>query len=484
MPFECSGSSSRRLKIKSSFSWKGTACRPSRFRRPSWRMAASRGTTPSGSIASGVSPSRPMSTARSVPCPLPVRASEPKSSTRTRPVRSSRPSCSRRSANRRAARIGPTVWELEGPMPMVKRSKTLMAMRGAPPGRDSTRHAGCAMMEGLQEFADAGAGRAHPGPHRAADHGLVSRRGLPPSVRPLLPPPLSFLHPARLCPPGQPRPNPGDLPRDLQGHGDVPARRQLRDLAVQDRHQRLPQAVAPGGGREAGRPGGPPGGPGRGRAGGEGRGGGRPRARRGDAAQGALAPAAPGDRQAAGADAEVPGAAHRPGAEVQGDRRAAAAVAGDGQGPPVPGPAAVAGGAGPLLPGPARRRARGGGAMSHPEPHPEPELLAAYHAGELTEPEERRLPGPLLGCPQGAALLLALDGLSDPGFGAGSLAAADQEALWQGLQTEIRKEEAPGPLAPVVPLRRRALSPSWLPALAAALLAVTIGLSAWVVSLQ
>jgi hypothetical protein len=122
--------------------------------------------------------------------------------------------------------------------------------------------------------------------------------------------------------------------------------------------------------------------------------------------------------------------------------------------------------------------------MSHPEPHPEPDVLAAYHAGELTEPEERRLQDHLVGCPECAALLLDLDGLADPGFGAGSLAPADQEALWRSLQAEIRKEEAPVPLAPVVPLRRRTLSPPWLPALAAALLAVTIGLSAWVVSLQ
>src|SRR5436305_5326862 len=122
--------------------------------------------------------------------------------------------------------------------------------------------------------------------------------------------------------------------------------------------------------------------------------------------------------------------------------------------------------------------------MSHPEPHPEPEALAAYHAGELTEPEERRLQDHLLGCPECAALLLDLDGLSDPGFGAGSLAPADQETLWRSLQSEIRKEEpVPAPLAPVVPLRRAA-SPRWLPALAAALLAVTIGLSAWVASLQ
>ena len=81
--------------------------------------------------------------------------------------------------------------------------------------------------------------------------------------------------------------------------------------------------------------------------------------------------------------------------------------------------------------------------MSHPEPHPEPETLAAYHAGELTEPEERRLQDHLVSCPECAALLLDLDGLSDPGFGAGALSPADQEALWRSLQAEIRQEEPP-----------------------------------------
>jgi hypothetical protein len=113
--------------------------------------------------------------------------------------------------------------------------------------------------------------------------------------------------------------------------------------------------------------------------------------------------------------------------------------------------------------------------------HPEPEILTAYHAGELAEPEERRLQDHLVGCPECAALLLDLDGLSDPGFGAGSLAPADQEALWGRLQAEIGGEK---PAAPVVPLRRRASSPPWLPALAAALLAATIGLSLWVASLR
>ena len=125
--------------------------------------------------------------------------------------------------------------------------------------------------------------------------------------------------------------------------------------------------------------------------------------------------------------------------------------------------------------------------MTHPEPHPKPEMLAAYHAGELTEPEERRLQDHLVGCPECAALLLDLDGLADPGFGAGSLAPADQEALWKSLQAEIGKEEPVVPAsltAPVVPLRRRSTSPRWLPALAAALLAATIGLSVWVASLR
>ena len=41
-------------------------------------------------------------------------------------VASSNPASINRSRNRRAARIGPTVCELLGPMPMVKRSRTLI----------------------------------------------------------------------------------------------------------------------------------------------------------------------------------------------------------------------------------------------------------------------------------------------------------------------------------------------------------------------
>ncbi|HSS50134.1 MAG TPA: zf-HC2 domain-containing protein [Thermoanaerobaculia bacterium] len=119
--------------------------------------------------------------------------------------------------------------------------------------------------------------------------------------------------------------------------------------------------------------------------------------------------------------------------------------------------------------------------------HPEPETLAAYHAGELDESEAQRLQDHLLTCRECAALLLDLDGLTRPGFGAGSLSAADQEALWGRIQREIEKEETPRAPAPVIPLRRPsrlAPPPRWLQALAAALLVATIGLSGWVVSLR
>ncbi|HEX3555409.1 MAG TPA: zf-HC2 domain-containing protein [Thermoanaerobaculia bacterium] len=117
--------------------------------------------------------------------------------------------------------------------------------------------------------------------------------------------------------------------------------------------------------------------------------------------------------------------------------------------------------------------------------HPEPETLAAYHAGELTGEEEARLQDHLVACRECAALLLDLDGLADPGFGAGSLSPADQEALWGRIQGEMKKEEAP--VAPVIPLRRPAApsrSPRWLQVAAAALLVITLGQWVWVASLR
>ncbi|HEV7509045.1 MAG TPA: zf-HC2 domain-containing protein [Thermoanaerobaculia bacterium] len=117
--------------------------------------------------------------------------------------------------------------------------------------------------------------------------------------------------------------------------------------------------------------------------------------------------------------------------------------------------------------------------------HPKPETLAAYHAGELPDGEAQPLQEHLLACRECAALLLDLDSLADPGFGAGSLSAADQEALWGRIEGKIQEEEPA--LVPVIPLRRPSRfspQPRWLQALAAALLVATVGLSVWVVSLR
>ena len=65
--------------------------------------------TAPGSTSSGSSPLSPSRIARSVPCPLPVSASDPYSSVRMRVVLFSRFRVSSETANSRAARIGPTV---------------------------------------------------------------------------------------------------------------------------------------------------------------------------------------------------------------------------------------------------------------------------------------------------------------------------------------------------------------------------------------
>jgi hypothetical protein len=63
-----------------------------------------------------LSPSR---TALSLPCPGPVRPSEPYRATRTVATCGSRPSSRKPLANIPAAFIGPTVCELDGPMPTL-----------------------------------------------------------------------------------------------------------------------------------------------------------------------------------------------------------------------------------------------------------------------------------------------------------------------------------------------------------------------------
>ena len=67
-------------------------------------------------------------TALSLPWPLPVSPSEPYRIVRTEAVFSSRPSAASPEAKRCAAAIGPPVCELDGPMPILNRSKTLIAI--------------------------------------------------------------------------------------------------------------------------------------------------------------------------------------------------------------------------------------------------------------------------------------------------------------------------------------------------------------------
>ena len=126
-------------------------------------------------------------------------------------------------------------------------------------------------------------------------------------------------------------------------------------------------------------------------------------------------------------------------------------------------------------------------------PHPEPEELAAYHAGELAGEAERRLQDHLVACRECAALLLDLEGLADPGFGAGRPgAAAERDAAWESFRREI--VAAPQPASPVAPVvhgrfdapsrSSRPIPPRWLYALAATLLLAVGGLSFQVVSLS
>ena len=66
-----------------------------------------------------------------VPWPWPVAAREPYRSTRSDATLSRSPDVLSSSAKTAAARMGPTVCELDGPIPMEKRSKTPTAIVGS-----------------------------------------------------------------------------------------------------------------------------------------------------------------------------------------------------------------------------------------------------------------------------------------------------------------------------------------------------------------
>ena len=91
-------------------------------------MRASVGAMVATSTWSGISPCKPSITALWLPWPLPVAPNEPYSSQRTRLTCAAAGSASKAFTNRAAAFMGPTVCELLGPIPILKRSKVLMAM--------------------------------------------------------------------------------------------------------------------------------------------------------------------------------------------------------------------------------------------------------------------------------------------------------------------------------------------------------------------
>lgn len=112
--------------------------------------------------------------------------------------------------------------------------------------------------------------------------------------------------------------------------------------------------------------------------------------------------------------------------------------------------------------------------------HLEADEIAAYHAGELPPGDEARVQDHLAACRECAELLLDLDALGDPRFGAEEdLPEGAEEKVWEGIRTEI------GTVRPF-PAGRPRLSapPRRLQALAASLLVAVAGLSLWVASLR
>jgi hypothetical protein len=122
--------------------------------------------------------------------------------------------------------------------------------------------------------------------------------------------------------------------------------------------------------------------------------------------------------------------------------------------------------------------------MMAPGPHLEPEEIADYHEGRLSPEDERRVQDHLVACRECSELLLDLEGLADPDFGAGeALPDGAGEQVWESVRKEIQPSN-------VVPFRRfrretrKSETPRWLRSLAAMLLLSTMALSGWVMSLR
>ncbi|MNT15054.1 hypothetical protein D3C72_1500870 [compost metagenome] len=87
-------------------------------------MASKVGVTASTSKVTGSAPVKPNKMATSVPCPLPVLASEPYNNIFIPSTVSIGWFCASEAVNCCAALHGPKVCELDGPMPILKISKT------------------------------------------------------------------------------------------------------------------------------------------------------------------------------------------------------------------------------------------------------------------------------------------------------------------------------------------------------------------------
>ena len=128
-----------RLNSRCCFSTNATGCSPSRRSCCSARTWCRRGSMPSISTLCGSSPSSPSMIGLVAAVPLARGAQRTIQLDAHLAVRGSSPRSARPSANIRAAFIGPTVCELDGPMPILKRSNTLTVIISHHPLPD--RHA-------------------------------------------------------------------------------------------------------------------------------------------------------------------------------------------------------------------------------------------------------------------------------------------------------------------------------------------------------
>lgn len=120
-----------------------------------------------------------------------------------------------------------------------------------------------------------------------------------------------------------------------------------------------------------------------------------------------------------------------------------------------------------------------------PETHPDADEIVAYHEGTLSAGDAQRIQDHLVACRECAALVVDLEGLKDPEFGADEdLPDETPELVWKNVRQQMRREEGP---SNVVSLRGRMRAPdlpAWVRPLAAMLVISTLALSGWVAYLR